>query len=311
MLTAATWLPTFSRDYLDGFVREGGSTVKVVVARDATRRSVASSLLRRGQQRGYSVALVDSRSVKVHLVDQLVKHVAAGLDWDRLATGYMVTSLKNFGLAVPEDGALSIDTLARLNGLDRISAEASAEQILGETVRRDFTLPRDFRVAASRMCGSRLGLYPPYDAAVVHEWLTGSLSRISTIRHLGVYEHINRQNARHMLGAFAAWARRCGSTGLMVVADLSQYLEIGGWKQGINRYTKLATLDLYEAVREFIDGAGEVEGLVIVFLTDRRFVWDEHRGMRLYEALRLRVTNDVEAKSWPNPLATMVVLEDG
>ena len=44
-----------------------------------------------------------------------------------------------------------------------------------------------------------------------------------------------------VLAAFAAWVRRCGSTGLLVIVDISQYLEIGGWKQGINRYTKLAT----------------------------------------------------------------------
>jgi hypothetical protein len=73
-------------------------------------------------------------------------------------------------------------------------------------------------------------------------------------------------------------------------------------------YTKLATLDMHEVLRQFVDSADELASMLLVFLTGEQFLESEDRGLRNYDALRLRLTDDVRDRHHPNPFAPMVRL---
>src|SRR5215831_10169818 len=75
---------------------------------------------------------------------------------------------------------------------------------------------------------------------------------------------------------------------------------------GRNRYSKAAALDMWETLRQFIDGADDLGGGLFVFLVGPEFVEDDARGMRGYNALNFRLTDDVRDRRRPNPLAPMV-----
>jgi hypothetical protein len=71
-------------------------------------------------------------------------------------------------------------------------------------------------------------------------------------------------------------------------------------------YSKAATLDAYELLRQLIDGTDEFEGLFVAVLLPPELVNDEGRGLPAYTALRLRVVDEVRDRRRINPYSTLV-----
>jgi hypothetical protein len=63
-------------------------------------------------------------------------------------------------------------------------------------------------------------------------------------------------------------------------------------------------------LRQFVDATDDLSSALIVFMTDERFLPGNTRGLNSYDALRLRLTDDVRDRRRPNPLAPMVRLKD-
>jgi hypothetical protein len=134
---------------------------------------------------------------------------------------------------------------------------------------------------------------------------------MSALRRLSIYRKVSRSNARQILYSTTAWLRKGGMSGTIITIDFSQY-SVGKTAEhdGLS-YTKFATLDMHEVLRQFIDGADELHSAFLVFLTGERFLTDERFGLRNYEALRLRLTDDVRDRHSPNSFAPMVRLRGG
>jgi len=73
-------------------------------------------------------------------------------------------------------------------------------------------------------------------------------------------------------------------------------------------YSAPAVLDLYDMLRQFIDGVEDYAGCLMVVLAPEGFLRDARRGLDRYEALKLRIWDDVRDKYQQNPLAPMVRL---
>jgi hypothetical protein len=115
-----------------------------------------------------------------------------------------------------------------------------------------------------------------------------------------------------MILSTAAFVRKAGGQGLAVVADISRYALARPIDDGRNRYSKSAALDMWETLRQFIDGTDDLSGGLFVFLVGPEFVENDERGLRGYNALHLRLTDDVRDRRRANPLAPMVrVAENG
>ena len=71
-------------------------------------------------------------------------------------------------------------------------------------------------------------------------------------------------------------------------------------------YSKAATLDAYELVRQMIDATDESEGLFVAVQLPPVLVNDEARGLAAYTALQLRVADEVRDRQRPNPYAALV-----
>jgi hypothetical protein len=61
-------------------------------------------------------------------------------------------------------------------------------------------------------------------------------------------------------------------------------------------------------LREFVDGTDELEFCLIVVVAPPSFLTDERRGLNLYQALRLRIWDEVRDRQRPNPLSSLVRL---
>ena len=65
-------------------------------------------------------------------------------------------------------------------------------------------------------------------------------------------------------------------------------------------------MDMYEVLRQCIDSTDEMEGYLMVVLAPQEFISDDRRGLNRYEALKLRIWDDVRDKHQPNPFAPLV-----
>jgi hypothetical protein len=313
-LPVDTWLGSLRTEYLDGFVRDGGAAVKVaVVPSAAAADALARSLLHDARERGFVGAGVDGASCRAHLLHDLFHEMARQIEWDGLARDFVRRLMLAAGLAQPPDGALDVETVARASGQDVAIVMQDVRLALTKHLMRDRGLSRQFRLGVLALCKAIL---EPDElrvelAAHVRLWLRGELPRVGPLRDAFIHQRIDRHSARTMILSTTAFVRKAGRAGLVLVVDVSRYALARPLDDGRNRYSKAAALDMWETLRQFVDGTDELSGGLLVFVAGPEFVEDEQRGLRGYNALHLRLTDDVRDRRRPNPLAPMVRLEDG
>ena len=74
-------------------------------------------------------------------------------------------------------------------------------------------------------------------------------------------------------------------------------------------YSKAATLDAYEVLRQFIDATDDLRGVLVLAVLPPELMTDEARGLPAYRALLLRVADEVRDRRRANPFAALVRLE--
>jgi P-loop Domain of unknown function (DUF2791) len=309
-LSTDEWLRIMQDDYLKGYLRDGGATVKVVVAEEETRKDVVASLLERAHHANFVTANVDALTCKVHLVHNLFNSMAQQVDWPSLARDFVRRGLADRGYPAPPGDGLDLQEIADKHGLELALMRRQLNQMLTERLYQNSELTREMRLAAVQLC---LAVAEGTDQATkmgqnIQEWLCGELRLISALKQALIFQKVNRHNARGLISSLGSWARMAGKSGVVVTLDIARYLEpAGDPNQGL-RFSKSATLEVYEVVRQFIDGTDEMVGTMLVFLTGADFLTDVQRGMKAYDALRLRLYDDVRDRSRPNPLSPMVTL---
>ena len=76
-------------------------------------------------------------------------------------------------------------------------------------------------------------------------------------------------------------------------------------------YSAPATLDAYEVLRQFIDGTDELECCFIAVVASREYLNDEKRGLNRYDALKLRIWDEVRNRHRQNPFASLICVSGG
>ncbi len=311
------WLDVIRRDYLDDFVREGGAAVKFIVPPSAAgRREVVDGLREIAEQARYQFALVDAATTKIHLIDRLFHAVAGQVDWDALTRTFLIAALREEGFTLPGDPAeLRLADIARLN--DRPSEALVRNQVrtlLENRVYRDYEMSQEFRLAMIRLC---LAVLDPDDEPGLEEavkaWLRGELRLISTLKRALIFQKIARHNGRHMLFSLAHWLKLAGRSGLLLVLDISRYGDTARLPQrqeGLY-YSTAATLDAYEVLRQLIDATDELTFCFVGVVAAPEFLTDDRRGVRRYDALYLRVADEVRDRVRANPLSSLVRVGTG
>ncbi len=310
-LAPQAWLDIFERDYLASFVRDGGATTKVLVVEPEVATELSARLSAVAERNGLLTAHVDQTVHRLYYMDRLFNEVARQVEWSRLATDFMRTALRSHGYTMP-DGEPVVDEVAATNSIDVGQVRITVQQLLSSSVSNDYTMARDFRVAMNQICRAaveRDDLLTESAARVV-EWLRGDLKSIHALRSAMIFERINRYNARSMLASLGRWIRRAGSSGLLIVVDVSRFASgravAGPDGAEMRPPSQAAVMDTYEMMRQCVDGTDEMYGIAICFLAGPELVQDDRRGMRAYPALEQRLTDDVRDRRRSNPHAPMV-----
>lgn len=317
-MSTQQWLTVLRKEYLTDFIRRGGSSVKFAVASDSEVdvSPLARDLETAGREEDYLVVRADSRTTKIHLIDLLFFDIARQVDWDALAWQMVQRVLLDHQCQVPEGPvACQWEDLAARNHRDEAGMRREVSSWLEGAIYRDYRMSREFRLAMTQLClaqlepsGSSSSL-----AGSLKSWMRGDLRQVSAIKEALIFQKVNRSNARHLIASLTHWLRLVGKSGLLLTMDITAFM---GNKQASRReatitYSASAVLDGYEMLRQFIDGTDDIEGLMMVVLAPYEFLTDQRLGLNRYEALKLRIWDDVRDKFRQNPFAPMIRLTGG
>jgi hypothetical protein len=310
------WLRLIDEEYLRAFITEGGAAVKfVVVDSQEDAAKLFHALDDQAGRHRLARAAIDSASVKLHMIQDVFFGIARQVDWAFLAQRFIEKLFADNDYTWPRPGMpMPIPDLADANNVADTLLRREINQWLTRRVMRDTAMAQEFRLAMTRLCLDRLA---PSDGsgdnvAPVLQWLRGDLRTIGALRTAAIYRKVTRHNARSMLRSLGHWLRLTGDRGLLLTLDirrLAQSLPSG--TDGI-RYTPAAVMDAYEVLRQLIDEADHLQGLLLVVLADPSFLeGDPKRSIDSYLALKMRIWDDVRARERDNPLAPLVHLTAG
>ncbi len=307
------WLQTVREEYLQRFVGQGGSSVKFVVTpSDSDRAQVQEQLLVLAQKEHFATVNVDAKDTKIHMMDKLFHQVSRRIPWDELAGQYVRRLLQENGYQIPEAKEdFCMAGVARLNDRAEPLLRRDLNSWLERAIYRDTQMCQEFRMAMIRLCLGQLdsGSDSSFMIEPIKAWLQGELRQISAVKEALIFQKIVRTNARYMFASLSRWLRVVGKTGLVVSLDLSRCLESKrpeapeGFYYGVS-----ATLDAYEMLRQFIDGTDDLESLMLVVFVPPAFMTDTRRGLNRYEALKLRIWDEVRDRQYQNPLGALIQL---
>jgi hypothetical protein len=310
-VTAETWLDLIDREYLRQFIGGGGSAVKFVEADADELDEIQARLVALAEQHELAPCRITASETRLHMIQDIFFAISRSLDWSAIAQAFVQALVTGRGYGWPRPGGATFQDLAAYNEIDVRFMRRDVNRWLTEEIMRDRSMSQDFRIAMATLCQTRLepdetdeGVTTP-----VLDWLRGELRAIGALRQTYITAKITRHNGRAMLRSLCRWLRLCGRNGICVTLDIRQVSRAGTAPGEGLRYTPAAVIDAFEVLRQLIDDAETFEGLLVVVLADEALTGlDPKRSLNAYDALKMRVWDDVRATGRDNPLATLVRL---
>ena len=313
MIAPGEYAAFLGQEYLGSYISQGGAAVKFVVpANDEQAGLFSAELGRHAQETGYVSVRIDGALVRAHMIDQILFAVARQVDWDGLAAGAVRTAYADASHPVPPaQQDVSVESVAAHHQVDPGELSRDVNRQLQQRVFRDFAMVQEFRVAMLRLCQAQLrsGQVSEAEHAAVLDWLRGELKQISVLRSALIFRRIGRHNARQLLFSLAHWLAANGNAGLLLELDVRRF----GFarrprpeeRSGLY-YTKAALLDGYELLRQLVDNTDELSHCCVVVLAAPEFLSDGARGVDAYQALKLRIYDEVRDRRRDNPFSSLV-----
>lgn len=308
------WLSVVRKEYLQDFISSGGAAVKFLVPSERLEHQELVGIVKEASEEdGYLFVSVDASTTKVHMIDKIFHAVSRQVPWDDLAYAFLRSSLVADNNSVPEDrNDFSLEQLASLNNLPQSEMKRVVNLILTRSLLKDYSMAQEFRIAMKRLCEAHLDGRSPGASLPdsVKEWLCGELRLISALKSALIFQKITRHNGRYMLNSLTHWLHLAGKAGLVLTLDISRFLEPTRLPDGSIYYSRPAVMDGYEVLRQFIDSTDDLKFCLIIVLAPSSFLDPyERRGLHIaYEALKMRIWDEVRDRERPNPLSSLVRL---
>jgi hypothetical protein len=316
MIAATEYTQFLSTEYFDGYLAGGGATVKFVVpADDDTAGAFSSELLARTFASNLLPIRVDAVVTRIHLMDQVFFEVARQIDWTILARRTVHQAMGAAGYPPPADlfgvHPVSVDGLAGLYRVEPTEVARDINRQLQTGLMRDFAMVQEFRVAMLRLCQHDMatGQVTDTERDAVIAWLHGELRQMSLLRTATIFRRIGRHNARKMFFSLCRWVTLNGHAGIVLELDIRR---LGFARRPLPEerngfyYTKAALLDGYELLRQLVDNTDDMACCAVVVVAAPEFLTDDLRGVNAYQALKLRIHDEVRDRQRDNPFASLI-----
>lgn len=314
MIPAEAFVSFLDGEYLRGYVDGGGAAVKFVVPDDERCAQIFfDAFAVAAGAAGYTSVKIDAAETRVHLLEQVFFEVARHVEWDQLAAVATRKAASAAGYPPPSGGELTLERLASHHRVDPRELKRDLDRQLQRQVQQDYAMVAEFRTAMLRLCQAQLRSGQVVDAehAAVLDWLRGDLRQMSVLKSALIFRKIGRHNARHLLFSLAHWLAVNDRAGLAVVLDarrLGFARRPAPEERHGHYYTKAALLDAYEVLRQLVDNTDEMANCIVAVVASPAFLSDSSRGLDAYQALKLRIFDEVRDANRDNPLSSLIRL---
>jgi len=314
-IATSAWIACIRDEYLNGYIRDGGASIKFAVPLNTASRDLALAAVKlEAATAGYLFASLRAEEIRMHLIDQVCFRIAAQIDWNELTRRVIERLAEKAGYqsVTERSGRPLFDDIAQANDIDPKVVLMEMRQRLTADVFKRRALSKDFRVAMFQLCMATLTGEPVGAVEALTEWLTGRNSTIAAVKPYFIFNRIGRANARHLLESLFHWVRFAGFPGLVILVDIARFDVAKNTKDEQVYYTKAAVLDGYEVFRQFVDATDRLTGCLMIVVPDANFVDEGNaRGISAYAALKLRIFDEVHDRRLVNPMGCLVRLQDG
>ena len=284
--------------YLTEYIPAGGSKIKFLCGLPGVGKTHLGRLLNlEAQASGFLTVTFSAREVPMFDFREIYRECLRQCELDRVLTGCAEQIIRSMGVdpAALEEGQTLMDYLSE-RGEGDILARNEIRTALRKFFTRNPLLDREFGACCSLLVGDLLGhpVLEPVNRDLIRGWMNGDPNvKAAQIRALGMTPvGVTRFNARHLLRSLAETVHLAGYQGLMVTVENLEALMNKNPENGV-KYTRAKRDDAYECIRQLIDEIDSMRFLLFVFCLDRKLMDDENEGMKTYQALWLRIQNEV------------------
>lgn len=308
------WSEFLCREYLQDFISQGGTKVKLLVGTPGSGKShllaLAAGLAR--EERYLVAELSASIATRIFPIDRFYGAVMKSIGPWKLAEAYAQQALEELGYGRDQLPARSsfLDAAVRQGlGEEALLRRSLRERV--EPLLRTAELDPTFGVAMAQAVGHRLGSFElrPEEREVLTRWFTADKVLLRELKPLQIYKTPDRHVARDYLRSLATVARLAGYRGLVVCVDNLESVAHRSPADGHARYSRAQRDEAFETIRQLIDDVDRSRHSLYLLAGRREVLEDEKTGISSYEALRLRLLQEVRADRF-NPYADVVDLNE-
>ena len=287
------WLDFIKEHYLENFILDKGSKVKVIVGPDGSGKThLMHYIQHEADSLGYQTVYISLLDMERRLTDiiNLYKRFARDIDREKLLTGLCKRVGQKLGYYEDKyDGTEPIlPILVENEGLNRMEAMSA----IRKAVKRAFSnsdLSPSFNVFTYQLLAEKLTGDQSPSVEICWKWLKGQRLEPIEKRATKLYDRLTQANARVWLYSLIHLVRLSGSSGLVLLIDNLEAMTQRDPETNRYHYTPNAIKDTCELFRQLIDAAELLEHFFVVMAGRPEILADERRGLKRYEALWMRL----------------------
>ena len=266
------------------------------------------------------VGRVDAVDTRIHLIDQVFFDVARQVDWTRWPARVGAPSMVRCRLSAAAE--LSDERRRSPSTRSRHATESTPSKLSRDVNRQlqtrscsDYAMVQEFRVAMLRLCQAQLATGQVSEAE--HDAVLGLAARrappdlAAALRHDLPADRTTQRPPAAVLHSPLARGQRLtpGSCSSSTCAGSASPAARCPRNATASTTRRPRCSMRYELLRQLVDNTDELSGCCVVVVAAPEFLTDEHRGVGAYQALKLRIHDEVRDRSRDNPYSSLVRLD--
>jgi len=304
------WLDRMRSHYLENYISNGGSKVKVLTGKQGTGKThVLRCVLSDAKSLGYATVYLSARNCRLNDLVSLYREIVDQIDKEELVIGLCRNVASKFIDHEKYDPSELFVTNTNL--YERYPTNDSAAQAIQQEVTsliREADLSSSFKTFIYRVTCSRMISNPTSNIDILLDWLSGKSIAHKDRKDLALFDKLERTNARDWLNSLIQLLKLAGKKGLVIAIDDLEVITEKSLNNG--RFSsKLAIMDICELIRQLIDDTEVLAHCLFLFAGDRSVIDDPNRGFKSYDALWIRLQTGLIKSDKFNAFADLVDID--
>ena len=307
------WLDFFKEYYLNNFIYQGGSKVKVVVGSEGTGKThLLRCIEQEARDQGYATVFFSLRDFYFKLNDltSLYKMIVSQIDLEELVRGLCRKTASTLGYDSNHyDGSERLLPIMVEDGMTKVTAEKEIRNTTSQ-VFKDADFGSSFSAFAYTVVKERMIKGKDGTLTTALRWLSGEKLERQERQTTYLFEKLQKSNARYWLNSLIRLLKYAGWSGLLVLIDDVDIITRRSPETARYYYTPNAIKDVCEIIRQLIDDTELLESFVMILSGRYPMLEDEKRGFKSYEALWMRLQSGLVTVNRFNRFADIVNMDD-